>query len=153
MICKFVGSRSSVHLSQGLNVKRMSSDFSAAHFGSVSLDNGNGNPGRDVQNLYLFVFPEAMSDLFNKPMKDFKMQNNLFLEDVKMRQPMNGVVMRQRHPGGSQLQQQGVYRNSCYIEHGPRHVTQVTVTSPVSEGSPLIRRPLSTAAANAIFRR
>jgi len=68
-----------------------------------------------------------------------------------MRQPMNGVVMRQRQPGAPQ--HQIAYRNSCYIEHGPKHVTQVMVTSPVSQGSPLVKRPLSTAAANAIFRR
>lgn len=113
------GSRASVHLSQGLNGKRVNSDFSVSQFGSVSLDNGS--------------------------------------PDVKQRRAVGGVVMRQKPPQQQQqLQQQQsqqpAYRNSCYIEHGPKHVTQVTVTASPQE-SPNVKRPLSTAAANVLFRR
>ena len=76
--------------------------------------------------------------------------------DVQPRHVSNGggggVVMRQRPPQQQQQQQQQVHRNSCYIEQTPKHVTQVTVTSSPHE-SPHVKRPLSTAAANVLFRR
>ena len=120
------GSRASVHLPQSMINKRMSTDF-----GSVSLDN---NPSPDVN------------------------QRNI-PPGVVMRQRPAQQQQQQFHQQQQQQQQlQQHYRNSCYIEHqpqgspAPKHVTQVTVSASPHE-SPHVKRPLSTAAANVIFRR
>ena len=128
------GSRASVHLPQGMINKRLSTDFSSTQF--ISLDHNNS----------------SSPDL--KPRQHHQLHQQQ--QPQQQHVSSNGVVMRQRPP--QQQQQQQHYRSSLYIDQQQQHqqqqqhVTQVTVTSSPHE-SPHVKRPLSTTAANVLFRR